>query len=99
MSEFAEIGIEYLEIKNRLAKLELDILNKHKQFSQNKNPLPEKAKNAVDVLRDAQDLITKYTLALDGAWKEHQKDRRDIFSKNIQIAKLKKEVEVYKKFI
>tara|TARA_R110000751_G_C13738409_1_gene477221 strand:- start:1128 stop:1427 length:300 start_codon:yes stop_codon:yes gene_type:complete len=99
MSDFIPIGIEYIEIKNNLAKMELKLLNQHKQFSEDKKPLPKKTEESIKTLRDAQALITRLIDGLDKFWKLQKKLKSKEFSSRITISKLEKEVESYKKFM
>ncbi len=97
--QFAPIGLEYLEIKNKLAKMELALMNQHKQFAKDKKNLPDKTNDALTTLREAQNLITRFVGALDTAYNLHRKDKSVAFSNKIKIAKLEKEVKQYKQIL
>ena len=97
--EFAPIGVEYLEIKNKLAKMEISLMNQHKQFQENKKKLPAKTVEALSTLREAQGLITRLVDAIDDAFKDKRKQKSEAFSQNIKIAKLEKEIKEYKKML
>ncbi len=97
--EFAPIGVEYLEIKNKLAKMEFSLMNQHKQFQENKKKLPAKTVEALSTLREAQGLITRLVDAIDDAFKDKRKQKSEAFSQNIKIAKLEKEIKEYKKML